>query len=229
MKQDVSKYVGQQIKYHRKLKKMTQKELGLIIGVKHNTVSSYENGTNEPEQDTLFAIAKALDISINDLFPSTTEPYVIDEQPTFVAEDQSQYNYFPTSISAGAPLCVDSICNNELEKISIPNSLMGKWAGNKDVFVTRVNGDSMNRVIPHNSIIVVKKVDLLDLKNGDIVVFSNGGDYSVKRFFHDKDNERVIFRPDSYDNRFFDYMVSYENAKNLKIHGKVVLYIVELD
>lgn len=32
MKQDVSKYVGQQIKNFRKLKKMTQKELGLQIG-----------------------------------------------------------------------------------------------------------------------------------------------------------------------------------------------------
>lgn len=32
MKQDVSKYVGQQIKNFRKLKKMTQKELGLRIG-----------------------------------------------------------------------------------------------------------------------------------------------------------------------------------------------------
>lgn len=228
MKQDISKYVGQQIKYYRKLNKMTQKELGLRIGKKHNTISSYENGTNEPEQDALFAIANALDVSINDLFPSTMEPYMSTKETTpIVAEPQ--YNYFPTSISAGLPLCVDSILDNELEKISIPDALMGKWAGNKDVFVTRVNGDSMNRIIPHCSIIVVKTIELSELKNGEIVVFSNGGDYSVKRFFHDKENERVIFRPDSYDNRFYDYTVSYENAKNLKIHGKVVLYIVELD
>ncbi|MEH7464094.1 XRE family transcriptional regulator [Bacillus thuringiensis] len=227
MKQDVSKYVGQQIKYYRKLKKMTQKELGLRIGKKHNTISSYENGTNEPEQDALFSIANALGISINNLFPSTTEPYMISDQHTSIAKPQ--YNYFSTPISAGLPFCIDSISEDELEKISIPDSLLGKWAGNKGIFITRVNGDSMNRIIPHCSIIVVKKVELSTLKNGDIVVFSNGGDYSVKRFFHDKDNERLVFRPDSYDNRFFDYMVSYENAKNLKIHGKVVLYIVELD
>lgn len=217
MKQDVSKYVGQQIRFHRKLKKMTQKELGLRIGKKHNTISSYENGTNEPEQDALFAIANALDVSINDLFPSTTESYVTTKESTPIVAE-SQYNYFPISIS-----------DNQFKKISIANLLMGKWAGNKDLFVTRVNGDSMNRIIPHCSLIVTKKVELSDLKNGDIVVFSNGGDYSIKRFFHDKENERVIFRPDSYDNRFFDYTVSYENAKSLQIHGKVVLYIVELD
>ncbi|MGO4927372.1 helix-turn-helix domain-containing protein [Fundicoccus sp. Sow4_F4] len=37
----------------------------------HNTISFYESGTNEPEQDMLFKLAKAFEISINDLFPPT--------------------------------------------------------------------------------------------------------------------------------------------------------------
>ena len=69
---DVRSYTANKIKEYRKLKRMTQKELGAKIGVKHNTVSGYENGTNEPEQDLLFRIANALEISINDLFPETT-------------------------------------------------------------------------------------------------------------------------------------------------------------
>ena len=80
---NVSSHVAQRIKYYRKLKGITQKELGEKIGVKHNTVSSYENGVNEPEQDLLFKIADALDISINDLFPPT--------------------NYEPTNIKPAKP------------------------------------------------------------------------------------------------------------------------------
>ncbi|EJR68162.1 hypothetical protein IIO_00481 [Bacillus cereus VD115] len=228
MKQDISKYVGQQIKNFRKLKKMTQKELGLLIGKKHNTISSYENGTNEPEQDVLFAIAQALDISINDLFPPTNEIYKNNDQ-TISLVNESDYTYIPTSISAGLPLEVCGMTETDFETIRIPDSLMGKWAGKEDIFMTRVNGDSMNKVIPHCSLIAVKDVALEELYDNDIVVFSNGCDYSVKRFFNDKENKRLIFRPDSYDNRFFDYTVSYEDATNIKIYGKVVMYIVALD
>lgn len=68
----IRNYVANKIREYRRLRGLTQKELGEKIGVKHNTVSSYENGTNEPEQDILFKIASALNISINNLFPSTT-------------------------------------------------------------------------------------------------------------------------------------------------------------
>lgn len=66
---DVSSHVASKIKYFRQLNKMTQKELGEKVGVAHNTISSYESGTNEPEQDMLFKLAQAFNISINDLFP----------------------------------------------------------------------------------------------------------------------------------------------------------------
>lgn len=71
---DIRLYVANKIREYRKLRGLTQKELGDKIGVKHNTISGYEKGTNEPEQDLLFKIAYALNISINDLFPETTNP-----------------------------------------------------------------------------------------------------------------------------------------------------------
>ena len=67
-------YVASRIKHYRKAAGLTQKELGEKIGVKHNTISSYESGKNEPEQNMLFKIASALGISVNDLFPSTESP-----------------------------------------------------------------------------------------------------------------------------------------------------------
>lgn len=66
---DLVIYVGQQIRNERKKKKMTQKELGEKVGVKHNTIATYEAGRNAPEQNTIFKIAEALDIRVDDLFP----------------------------------------------------------------------------------------------------------------------------------------------------------------
>jgi transcriptional regulator with XRE-family HTH domain len=68
----LSKYVGNKIREFRKKKNLTQKELGAKIGVKHNTVSMYESGTISPEQDMLFALSEALDISVDELFPPRT-------------------------------------------------------------------------------------------------------------------------------------------------------------
>lgn len=67
---DLAIYVGKRIKEERLNKRMTQKELGEKIGVRHNTISSYESGTNAPEQNAIFKIARALDVKVDDLFPS---------------------------------------------------------------------------------------------------------------------------------------------------------------
>lgn len=66
---DLSKYVGSKIREYRKKKKMTQKELGEKIGVKHNTVSDYESGKISPEQDMLFALSRELGVSVDEFFP----------------------------------------------------------------------------------------------------------------------------------------------------------------
>lgn len=206
------------------------------IGIPPTTLQSIlKRGVGKASIDNVIRVCRGLGITVDQLEQMTkentysTSGIVKESTASYSTSSKDSYVYFPTSVSAGLPICVESISKEECERITLPHAVMGKWAGRDDIFFTRVNGDSMNRIIPHCSLIAVKSVELSELKDNDIVVFSNGGDYSVKRFFHDKENERVIFRPDSHDNRFFDYIVSHEDAKSLKIHGKVVLYIVELD
>lgn len=73
LEKDLSVFVGNKIREFRKKKKLTQKELGDLIGKKFNTVSNYETGTISPEQDALFALAKALDVSVDDFFPPLSD------------------------------------------------------------------------------------------------------------------------------------------------------------
>src|SRR5699024_1056266 len=112
------------------------------------------------------------------------------------------------------------------EKIRIPDNLMGKWSGHKDILIMRINGDSMNKTMPDGSLIAVKPTPLENLKNDDIVVYSKNYDYSVKRLI--KQADRLVFRTHSTDKCFVDDIVKIDN-NDLIVHGKVVLYIVEMD
>jgi transcriptional regulator with XRE-family HTH domain len=64
---------GQKLKFARKNKKYTQKELAEAIGAKHNSVSNWENDQNKPDPDTIELICNVLDISANYLL-GTNDP-----------------------------------------------------------------------------------------------------------------------------------------------------------
>lgn len=66
-------FIGKKVREYRKNKGYSQKELGKRIGKSDNTISNYETGTIKPSQDALFALAHALDIRVDDLFPPRGE------------------------------------------------------------------------------------------------------------------------------------------------------------
>ncbi len=215
------KTLGQNIKRLRLSRGLTQPQLADIVGASsYTTVSKWESGANSPKGKDLVRLSEYFNVSVDELLGIKSDGLIT---------VSSQYDYIPTSISAGNPLNVEGVTREQVEKISIPDVMMGKWAGSKDVFLMRVNGESMNNMFSHNSLIAVKKTPLTSLHNGDIVVYSDSEEYAVKRIIIDNENKRFIFRPDSSDARFVDNVIAYDEANNLRIHGKVVLYIVELD
>lgn len=188
-------------------------------GVPYTTVRSMiENNLVNSSIDNVIKLCRVLRIAVEDLLEEkgTTE---------IKEEKRSVYHFLPTvKISAGLPIDVE--CTEEVETIVIPDELLGKHAGSPDIFFMRVNGESMNKTIPHDSLIAVKSCYVEDLKNGDIVVYSNGYDYSVKFFY--ETNEKFIFKPNSTDPIFTDHTVEKINEE-LRLHGKVITYIVNMD
>jgi len=57
-----------QLRQARKRKKMTQKELAEAVGTRHNTVSNWEAGRNQPDPDTVRALCAALEVDSNYFF-----------------------------------------------------------------------------------------------------------------------------------------------------------------
>lgn len=195
-----------------------QNVLADYLGVSEMSVSNWVNGVKYPRMTNIQKIADYFGVMKSDL--------IEDKSNSIIKETSSQYNYIPAEISAGLPDHVEAV--KDAEKVKIPDALMGKWAGDNSIYITRVNGESMNKVIPHDSLIAVRPVSPETLKNGDIVVYKFDSEYAVKRFY--KQDNKVIFRPDSNDLSFTDLVIDLEhNDLDIKIKGKVVLYIVELD
>lgn len=185
--------------------------------VPYTTIKSFiERDLEKASIDSVVKMAKVLNVPVE---------YLVDEGIEIKELPSSNYDYFPTAISAGLPIEVDGV--TETKQINLPDSIMGKWSGHKDIFISKINGESMNKLIPDNSLIAVKSITLHSLKNGDIVVYSDNHEYSVKQYY--KQDDEILFRPNSTDYSFRDDIYKLDNVDDLLIHGKVVLYTVELD
>lgn len=71
---DVDVHVARQIDRRRKFHGMTQKDLAGLVGVSHQQIQKYEEGTNRVSAGRLFRIAAALECAPGDFFPQQKDP-----------------------------------------------------------------------------------------------------------------------------------------------------------
>lgn len=208
------------LKSRRESLGLSQEEVAKKINVTKGTVSKWEKGYIENmRRDKIASLAKVL--KINPLLLLGIDPE--DKEPT------SKYNFFDIGLSAGTLSEVSPFKASDVKQITLPDSVMGKYSGNSNIIISRVNGESMNRVIPNGSLIAIEKVDsIFDIKNGDIVVFQDCGDMAIKRFYNNKEKQTIIFTPDSTNKNFYPMSYSYNDLSNVRIIGKVVIYIVSI-
>lgn len=200
---------------------LTMKEVADKVGVSEATISRWESGEiANMRRGAIFSLAQALNISPNKIM-GWDEPTPHEKLPS------STYRYVPDAVAAGSLTTIEGL--TDLPLVTVPDCMLGRYARNKNIILMPVSGESMNNVICNGAIIaVLTKVELPQIRNGDIVVVSNSGDYTVKRFFNDKEHQEFIFRPDSSDMSYRDIVFSYDNCEDLRLVGKVVMYNVTL-
>lgn len=209
------------IRRFRRLRDLSQEDIAKKLGYKSfTTIQKWETGMAEPPVGKLYELADILRVNIMELLGEKSDNNITD-MPI------STYKFVPASVSAGALTNIDSI--NYMPSVMIPDFMMGRYAGNRNIILMHVNGESMNNVIQNGAVIaVLTNVDLSDIHDGDIVVIKNGGDYTVKRFYNDSPHQEFVFRPDSNNMAFRDIVFSYDAADDLYLIGKVVMYNVTL-
>lgn len=68
-KEQIAIIIGEKIKQYRLANGWTQQELGAKIGISKNAIGNYEKGFRSPKKNTMFDLANAFNVSIDDLFP----------------------------------------------------------------------------------------------------------------------------------------------------------------
>lgn len=193
-------------------KKIEQRDLAIHLGVSDSSITHWIKGNKYPRMDKIQQMAD---------FFNVPKSRLTEENKKTLDLPSTQYEYFSDlKISAGLPQTVDGITNHQT--INVPDFVLKHYAGNKGIFFAHINGESMNKIIQDGALIAVKKTDIDNLKNGDIVVYSCCHEYAVKRFY--RTDNGVLFKPESTDYTFKDHEITGDNLTDLVIYGKVIYY-----
>lgn len=193
-------------------------------GINKGALSSYLSGKYKPKQDNTYRLAKALNVDEGWLMGYDVPMRPSSTKSNYAIEGKTpQYPFIPDAVAAGVPCSIEGM--KDLPTIGISDAIMGKYAGNRHILIMKVNGESMNKVIPSGSFVAIKTdVSINQLKDGDLVVFDKEHQYSLKHYYDA--GEEVIFKPNSTDPRFRDHV--YRKDETITIVGKVVMYMVGL-
>ncbi|MGW7889948.1 helix-turn-helix domain-containing protein [Staphylococcus xylosus] len=238
-KKELAKFIGNKIRLYRNSMNLTQDQLGKKLDTKKATISNYETGYRTPQQDDLFEIAKALNISIDDLFPERqkesnniatiynqlTPPrknVVLDLAEHQLEEQQNDnvtsINNYKNKISvkcihAGAAGVIGENLYDDLieEEIYFYEDEVPKDTD----FCVLANGDSMEPMIKNGSYVFIKKQE--KVKDGTIALVLLDGSCFIKRVDIFDDYIKLI----SLNPKYEDITVSSFN--DMRIIGKVLL------
>ena len=225
--------MAKNIKYYMELFGVDRRKITSDLNIKYTTFSDWLNAKTYPRIDKIELMANYFKISKSDLVEDThnnslsinseSAPLLSPQNINFANnQNYSSYTYIPIGVSAGVLKTIEGL--SELPTIQLPDCIMGNYAGNTDVFIMHVNGDSMNRLFNDgDSIMCTPLPSFTHIENGDVVVVELHGEYTVKHFFHDQTNNRVILRPDSTNPIHTDIILSYEQAEELQLIGIVVM------
>lgn len=198
------------IKQLREENKITQIQLAKKLNKTQQTISLYENGTNEPDLDSYFVLSKLFNCSIEYIAGKSDIRKSIEN-----INNSKKYYMTPVygCISAGQPNwaeeCIEGRIPIDPELMNIINP--------EECFFLRVNGESMNKEIQNGSYALIRKTDYVE--NGEIaVVLVNGFDATIKKF--SKQGDLVILEPMSTDPTFTTQV--YGKDTEIKVIGKYI-------
>ena len=196
----------------RKAKGWNQQDLAEKIGTTQQVISRYESGDRDPKASVIAAMSSALGVTVSYLLG-------MDEDPNVIQMRRSPSHPMPVvgRIAAGTPR--EAIYQTG-ETHDAPESL---WEEHPGGFWLEVSGNSMNRLFPEGTLVLVDPDE--EVRNGDVgVVFVNGDDATLKRVYFD--GESVRLHPESHDPEYQDRVIDREDpdAPEVRVLGRAVAY-----
>lgn len=195
---------NERLKTLRIQRKMTQSELAKKIYISQPAYSKYEVGTASPNPETLSKIADALDVSVDYLLGSDSQP----ARPGYIR--------VPVLGRVAAGIPIDAI-----EEIIDWEDISTAAAGDGEYFGLQIKGHSMEPKISDGDVVIVRRQP--DVDSGDIaVVLVNGDDATVKKVKKSPQGVTLIPSNPAYEPMY------YTNAEIESLPVQILGRVVEL-
>lgn len=196
----------------RKSLGMSQIDLANAIGSTQQQIAKWESGKIDPRLSSLRKMSEALKVPMTYLLG-------LEDDERFLAAKAVETVQVPVlgRIAAGTPREALTISD---EYHGTPDTLM---RNRHRAFWLAVAGNSMNRVFPEGSLVLIDPDATIN--NGDIAaVFVNGDDATLKRVYYEGDSVRL--HPESYDVEYRDRVIDKTDPEAPEVHmvGKAVSY-----
>lgn len=184
-------YMGDNIAAIREDLGVTQTEFAKMAGVAQTTVSAWETRGQMPRKATLLHIIEQYPHLTLDDFYGNKGGFARTLGSGDIVRTQNAPLY--GSIAAGTPLEMIPVT----EYVEVPTSLIARYP---NCFFLRVNGNSMNRIVPNGYLALIDP-DQKAIMDGRIVVLRVDGSEATLKCIR-VDDERIVITPDSHDPSF---------------------------
>ena len=197
----------------RTAKGWSQARLGKEIGSTQQQIARYESGDNDVKSSVLLKISKALGVTVTYLLGMDATA-----EPNTNTVDTPLYG----SIAAGTPIEMMPIEDTQ----PIPAAVHEK---HPNAFLLRVEGESMNRVLPNRSYALVDPCDAIEIDGAPYAVCVNGFDATIKRVRRLNNGFQLV--PDSTDPTYETKTYNYNEpgTQSITVIGRVVYYVLPFD
>lgn len=240
--QELAIYIGLKIKEFRDQRGLTQKELADLIEMGNTTIANYEKGFRTPKKNTLFKIANALNVTIDDLFPilkqsdnsiiesveeilSQLDPEPYQRNVLTYAEGQlEEQKQAKKRLAEVREVSVQYFAYNYYDQPVFAGT--GQYLNEVQIdtiqlpvkvdadFVCPIYGDSMEPDYKSGDYVFVKLT--VELPSGTVGVFDYEGEAYIKQLIIEKD--KAYLR--SFNKKYKDIPINSDS--DFRIIGKVV-------
>lgn len=191
----------------------TQKDLAKKIGTTQQQIARYESGDNDVKSSVLVKMSNAMGVTISYLLGMENAAL-----PNNSTIDVPLYG----RIAAGEPIEMVEVEDSQ----PVPIKVHEKFP---DAFLLRVEGDSMNRILPNGSYALIDPAQKEPISGKPYAVCVNGYDATIKRVRRLNNGFELV--PDSTDPTYVPKVFNYNEPGTdpVTVIGRVVYYVLPFD
>lgn len=191
----------------------TQKDLAKKIGTTQQQIARYESGDNDVKSSVLVKMSNAMGVTISYLLGMENAAL-----PNNSTIDVPLYG----KIAAGEPIEMVEVEDSQ----PVPIKVHEKFP---DAFLLRVEGDSMNRILPNGSYALIDPAQKEPISGKPYAVCVNGFDATIKRVRRLNNGFELV--PDSTDPTYVPKVFNYNEPGTdpVTVIGRVVYYVLPFD